>query len=48
MLFYLYIGIVVVLLIYTIRQLFTEQNWRIQLSYALLLFPLLLRAFLIK
>lgn len=48
MLFIIYIGIVILLLVYTVRQLFTETNWRLQLAYALLIIPLLLRAFLIK
>lgn len=48
MLFYIYIGIVILLLVYTVRELFAEKNWKTQVAYALLIIPLLLRTFLIK
>jgi hypothetical protein len=48
MLFYIYICIVVLLLIYAVRELFTEKNWKLQVAYALLIIPLVLRTLLIK
>ena len=48
MLFFIYVCIVILLLIYTVRELFTEKDWKIQIAYALLIIPLVLRTFLIK
>lgn len=48
MLFYLYLCIVILMAVLVLRLLFSEKDWRTQVSFALLLIPLLLRMFLIK
>lgn len=48
MLFYIYWFITLIIGSFLFRLLFREQDWKVQLSAALALIPLLLRALLLK
>lgn len=48
MIFWIYIGIAVIVTAVVLAELFTEKDWRKQIALALVLIPLLLRIFLVK
>ncbi|HHY53254.1 MAG TPA: hypothetical protein GX499_08445 [Clostridiales bacterium] len=48
MMMYIYLGILLLILVFVIRYLFTENKLLSQIDAALVLIPMLLRLFLIK
>jgi len=48
MLLYIYLGLVLFLLVFIIKNMFQEKNLLLQIDAALVVVPLILRLFLIK